>query len=158
MGKEIERKFLLKNDGWRGLAPGTPYRQGYLNVEKGCTVRVRTMGNKGVITIKGPAVNGVRPEYEYGIPESDANEMLDMLCRKPLIEKLRYKIPFAGFIWEVDEFHGPNLGLVMAEIELASVDQQFEIPDWIGVEVTDEARYYNANLVHNPYRDWPDRV
>lgn len=155
MGREIERKFLLKNDNWRGLAQGTPYRQGYLNAQKGCTVRVRIMGGIGVITIKGPAVAGVRPEYEYEIPVSDANEMLDNLCLKPLIEKIRYKIPYGSFTWEVDEFEGLNAGLIVAEIELAAVDQKFPRPDWIGAEVTDDPRYYNASLVRTPYKDWP---
>lgn len=155
MGQEIEKKFLLKNDNWKGRVEGIRYRQGYLNVQKGCTVRVRTMGPKGVITIKGPAVNGVRPEYEYEIPVTDANEMLDQLCRQPLIEKVRYKIPYEGFIWEVDEFFGLNQGLVVAEIELEAVGQEFTIPEWIGNEVTDDPKYYNANLVLNPYRNWP---
>lgn len=155
MGQEIERKFLLKNDGWRGLAEGTSYRQGYLSAQKGCTVRVRTMGTIGVITIKGPAAAGVRPEFEYEIPLSDANEMLDNLCSRPIIEKIRYKIPFADFTWEVDEFLGINAGLIVAEIELAAIDQKFPVPDWIGAEVTDDPRYYNASLVHSPYKDWP---
>jgi len=155
MGQEIERKFLLKNEDWRGLARGTPYRQGYLNAQKGCTVRVRTMGNIGVITIKGPAVAGVRPEYEYEIPVSDANEMLDNLCLKPLIEKIRYKIPYGAFTWEVDEFQGLNAGLVIAEIELAAIDQEFPVPGWIGKEVTGSPQYYNASLVQTPYKDWP---
>jgi adenylate cyclase len=154
MGQEIEKKFLLANDSWRGLSAGKKYRQGYLNSEKGRTVRVRTIGDKGFLTIKGPAINGVRPEYEYLIPTSDADEMLDRLCHKPLIEKIRYSIPFSGFIWEIDEFMGENDGLILAEIELEYVDQIFTKPAWIGREVTGDSRYYNANLVHNPFCRW----
>lgn len=154
MGLEIERKFLLKNDGWRGLAKGSSYRQGYLNSEKGRTVRVRTVEQDGFLTIKGPSSGGVRLEYEYPIPYQDALEMLELLCLKPLVEKLRYKIEYQGFIWEVDEFRGDNEGLIFAEIELAAPDQEFALPDWIGREVTGDPRYYNSNLGRNPFRNW----
>lgn len=154
MGKEIEKKFLIVNDEWRKLAEGAPYCQGYLNSEKGRTVRVRTIKNRGILTIKGPNVDGVRLEYEYDIPIKDAQEMLERLCHKPLIEKTRYKIDYAGFIWEVDEFKGENQGLLFAEIELETYGQEFTKPSWIGKEVTDDARYYNANLVTNPYSNW----
>ena len=154
MGLEIERKFLLKNDNWRGLAKGSSYRQGYLNSEKGRTVRVRTVEQDGFLTIKGPSSGGVRLEYEYPIPYQDALEMLELLCLKPLVEKLRYKIEYQGFIWEVDEFRGDNEGLIFAEIELAAPDQEFALPDWIGREVTGDPRYYNSNLGRNPFRNW----
>jgi CYTH domain-containing protein len=154
MGKEIEKKFLIVNDGWRHLSTGEPYCQGYLNTEKGRTVRVRTINNRGILTIKGPNVGGVRLEYEYDIPFNEALEILHELCRKPLIEKNRYKIPFEGFIWEVDEFKGENDGLLFAEIELQHEGQEFTKPPWIGDEVTDDSRYYNANLVNNPYSNW----
>jgi adenylate cyclase len=156
MGREIERKFLLQNDSWRELAKGTLYRQGYLNSEKGCTVRVRIMGSRAVITIKGPPVRGVRAEYEYEIPLTDAEEMLDTLCHQPLISKYRHKIPFAGFIWEVDEFLAENSGLIMAEIELQNFDQPFSKPDWIGREVTGNPNYNNGSLVHYPFARWSD--
>jgi len=156
MGKEIEKKFLIINDDWKKLATGKPYCQGYLNSEKGRTVRVRTINERGILTIKGPSVNGVRLEYEYDIPIADAKEMLEKLCHKPLIEKTRYKIDFAGFIWEVDEFKGENEGLLFAEIELEEYTQEFTKPQWIGKEVTDDARYYNANLVTNPFSNWKD--
>lgn len=154
MGKEIEKKFLVRDDRWRGLAPGVLYRQGYLNKEKGRTVRVRTVDNQGFLTIKGPNVGGARPEYEYPIPFEDAVEILEHLCLKPLIEKTRTKVPYQGFIWEIDEFKGENQGLVLAEIELTEVGETFAIPPWIGVEVTGDSRYYNANLVHHPYAAW----
>jgi CYTH domain-containing protein len=115
---------------------------------------VRTIGDRGILTIKGPNLGGVRLEYEYDIPFNEAQEMLHELCRKPLIEKTRYKIPFKGFIWEVDEFKGENAGLIFAEIELQHEGQEFAKPLWIGKEVTDDSRYYNANLVKNPYSNW----
>jgi CYTH domain-containing protein len=154
MGKEIEKKFLILNNDWRHLGTGEPYCQGYLNSEKERTVRVRTIGDRGILTIKGPNIGGVRLEYEYDIPFDEAREMLHELCRKPLIEKTRYKIPFKGFIWEVDEFKGENAGLIFAEIELQHEGQEFAKPSWIGKEVTDDSRYYNANLVKNPYSNW----
>jgi CYTH domain-containing protein len=154
MGKEIEKKFLILNNDWRHLGTGEPYCQGYLNSEKERTVRVRTIGDRGILTIKGPNLGGVRLEYEYDIPFNEAQEMLHELCRKPLIEKTRYKIPFKGFIWEVDEFKGENAGLIFAEIELQHEGQEFAKPSWIGKEVTDDSRYYNANLVKNPYSNW----
>ncbi len=156
MGTEIEKKFLLTDQSWQGLAVGKNYCQGYLNSEKGRTVRVRIVGDQGILTIKGQNINGVRPEFEYTIPIHDAREMLDLLCHKPLIEKIRYCIPFSGFIWEVDEFKGENEGLLMAEIELEHVGQEFEKPPWIGREVTGDTRYYNANLVRNPYSAWKE--
>lgn len=156
MGKEIEKKFLIVNDDWRKLAEGKSYCQGYLNSEKGRTVRIRTIEKSGILTIKGPNVDGVRLEYEYDIPFADAKEMLEKLCHKPLIEKTRYKIDYEGFTWEVDEFKGENEGLLFAEIEFETYGQEFTIPSWIGKEVTDDARYYNANLVTNPYANWKE--
>ncbi|MBN1154410.1 CYTH domain-containing protein [candidate division KSB1 bacterium] len=154
MGKEIERKFLVKGDAWRGLATGTHYRQGYLSTVKERTVRVRTINNKGFLTIKGITIGATRSEYEYEIPVGDANAMLDNLCERPLIEKARYKIEYQGFTWELDEFEGENKGLILAEIELSAEDQNFNLPDWIGEEVTDDPRYFNSNLIKRPYTTW----
>ena len=154
MPKEIERKFLVKNDGWRGKSVGKRYRQGYLSTVKERTVRVRTVDDKGFLTVKGLSVGAARSEYEYEIPVADANEMLDRLCERPLIEKMRYRIPSAGVVWEVDEFAGENRGLIVAEVELESEDQQVAFPDWIGHEVTDDPRYFNANLVAHPFSRW----
>lgn len=154
MGREIEKKFLITDTSWQNLATGKLYCQGYLNSEKGRTVRVRTVGEEGFLTIKGPNHCGARLEYEYAIPVDDAREMLAKLCHKPLIEKIRYRIPFAEFIWEVDEFKGENTGLLLAEIELNHVGQKFPIPPWIGREVTGDSRYYNANLVQHPFSAW----
>ena len=154
MGKEIERKFLLKSDAWRALATGTTYRQGYLNSAKERTVRIRTVGDKAFLTIKGLSVGVTRSEYEYPIPFDDCNAMLDSLAEKPLIEKKRYKIALGGLTWEIDEFFGENQGLIVAEVELASEDQAFEKPAWIGDEVSGDPRYFNSNLIKHPYSRW----
>ena len=154
MGKEIERKFLVKGDAWKALAPGIRYRQGYLNSSFDRTVRVRTIGDQGFITVKGPNNGIARPEFEYVIPADAANEMLMELAEKPLIEKNRYRNLRGKHVWEVDEFLGDNAGLVVAEIELGSVDEPFEKPEWIGEEVSGDPRYYNSNLVAHPYSEW----
>ncbi|MCD4751432.1 MAG: CYTH domain-containing protein [Thermoanaerobaculales bacterium] len=154
MAQEIERKYLLTGDGWKSLAEGIHYRQGYLSTVKERTVRVRTIGAKGYLTIKGVTVGISRLEFEYEIPIDDANELLEELCERPIIEKHRYKISYGGLVWEVDEFHGVNEGLVMAEVELESADQVIEKPTWVGEEVSGDPRYFNANLVDNPYKNW----
>jgi adenylate cyclase len=154
MGKEIERKFLVTDESFRSLANGTKYRQGYLNSTKERVVRVRTIDDKGFLTIKGITVGATRVEYEYEIPTAEATAMLDDLCEKPLIEKNRYKITFDEFIWEVDEFFGENQGLVVAEVELENEDQPFTKPEWIGEEVTGDPRYFNSNLIQHPYKNW----
>lgn len=152
MGKEIERKFLVKGGAWR-QAEAIGYRQGFLSTVKERTVRVRTTRGKGYLTIKGICVGVTRAEFEYEIPQKDADLLLAM-CEQPLIEKNRYKVEHAGFIWEVDEFLGNNSGLVIAEIELESEDQVFPKPDWVGEEVSGDARYFNSNLIKNPYSSW----
>jgi adenylate cyclase len=154
MGIEIEKKFLLKGGEWKQLAVGIAYRQGYLNSVKERTVRVRTINDNGFLTIKGVSVGATRLEYEYEIPLEDAQALLDELCEKPLIEKNRYKADFGGFIWEIDEFFGENDGLIVAEIELESEDQSFDKPQWVGEEVTGDTRYFNSNLIKNPYSQW----
>ncbi len=156
MAREIERKFLVIGDDWRGLAPGKDYRQGYLSTVAERTVRVRVAGERAFLTVKGISVGASRAEFEYGIPVADADEMLDGLCERPIIEKTRYRIPHEGFVWEVDEFAGANAGLIVAEIELASEDQQFPHPSWIGEEVTGDPRYFNANLIAHPFSAWND--
>jgi adenylate cyclase len=154
MAVEIERKFLVKDDGWRGLGVGSHYRQGYLSTEPGRTVRVRMAAGNGYLTIKGKSINATRTEYEYVIPSQDAAAMLDELCEPPLIEKTRYRIEYQGLVWEVDEFEGENSGLVIAEVEVASEDQAIALPVWVGEEVTGDPRYYNASLIANPYSRW----
>jgi CYTH domain-containing protein len=153
MALEIERKFLAKEGVWRN-EKGEKYRQGYLNSVKERTVRVRIIGEKGYLTVKGISRGAVRVEYEYEIPGEEAEAMLNDLCEKPLIEKMRYKIEFKGLIWEVDEFFGENQGLIVAELELESEDQKFIKPEWIGEEVTGDPKYFNANLIHHPYSKW----
>ena len=154
MVKEIERKFLVKGDAWRAIAKGTIYRQGYLNSAKERTVRIRLADAKAFITIKGPTVGATRSEYEYEIPFDEGNAMLETLAEKPLIEKTRYRIPVGNLTWEIDEFLGENAGLIVAEVELQSEDQTFDKPLWVGDEVTNDPRYFNANLVKNPFTRW----
>lgn len=154
MGIEIERKFLLAGDAWRGLGQPVLLRQGYLSSARERVVRVRIEGGQAMLTIKGANVGASRGEWEYPIPLADAVELLDGLCEQPLIEKYRHRIEHAGMVWEVDEFLGANAGLVVAEIELASEDQPFEKPEWIGAEVSGDARYYNANLIRHPFSQW----
>ncbi len=154
MGKEIERKFLVKDDTFKTLAQGTSYRQGYLNSQKERVVRVRTIAEKGFLTVKGITTGATRVEYEYEIPAKDAEAMLDELCEKPLIEKNRYKIKQGNFIWEVDEFFGENKGLICAEVELEREAQSYDKPEWIGEEVTGNPKYFNSNLIQNPYKNW----
>jgi adenylate cyclase len=154
MGREIERKFLVRGDGWRSLAEGTLYRQGYLNSAKERTVRIRTIGNRAFLTIKGLTVGAARTEYEYEIPVADGEAMLDALVEKPIVEKKRYKIPLEGLTWEIDEFFGDNAGLIMADVEIESEGQAFRKPDWAGEEVTADPRYFNSNLIKHPYSKW----
>ena len=154
MGVEIEKKFLLAGNDWKDLAEGTSYRQGYLSSVKERTVRVRTIKDKGFLTIKGISVGATRLEYEYEIPFEEANELLDELCEKPLIEKNRYKVNLGEHTWEIDEFFGENEGLVVAEIELENEKQQFIKPQWVGEEVTGDPRYFNSNLIANPFKQW----
>jgi len=154
MGEEIERKFLVSGEAWRETAEGTRYRQGFLSTEPERTVRVRVAGPRGSITVKGKNVGARRAEFEYEIPVADAERMLDTLCKRPLIEKVRYVLAVGAHTWEIDVFEGDNSGLVVAEIELRREDEAFERPEWVGDEVTDDPRYFNSNLVANPYRAW----
>ncbi|MEQ9552558.1 MAG: CYTH domain-containing protein [Coleofasciculus sp. G3-WIS-01] len=154
MAIEIERKFLVKGDQWRTLGQGMLYRQGYIATQNLTTVRVRLVGAQGYLTIKGKTESFSRAEYEYPIPESDAQEMLETLCDRPLIEKTRYRIECKGLVWEVDEFIGENEGLIFAEVELSDENQVLDLPDWIGQEVTGDPKYYNANLVRHPFIQW----
>lgn len=154
MGREIERKFLVKDDAWRAGARGTAYRQGYLSAGGGPTVRVRVAGEKGYLTIKGKAVGTSRAEYEYEIPLADAEEMLATLAVTPIVEKVRYRVEHGGLVWEVDEFGGANRGLIVAEVELQEEGQRVELPAWVGEEVTADRRYTNASLAVRPWGTW----
>ncbi len=157
MATEVEHKFLLANDHWRKLTSrSVSYRQGYLSSDRSCSIRVRTSGEHAWLNIKSATIGTQRSEYEYPIPLRDANELLDNLCRKPLIEKIRHFVEFAGHVWEIDEFLGDNAGLIVAEIELSEVGEEFQKPDWIGAEVTDDIRYYNHTLSLHPYNTWQE--
>ena len=157
MAIEIERKFLLVDDSWRQTATGILFRQGYLSVAPARTVRVRLEGERGKLTIKGKSQGIVRVEYEYEIPKDEAAELLDNLCLRPLIEKTRYRVEHVGQLWEIDVFHAENAGLIVAEIELETADSRFDLPDWVGAEVSADPRYFNANLVKQPYSSWGKR-
>jgi CYTH domain-containing protein len=152
MKQEIERKFLVMGDGWRkAAAAGLLCCQGYLaSGGDGATVRVRLLGEKGFLTIKGPTQGISRPEMEYEIPVPDAEYMLENLCGDRMISKMRYILDYNGLRWEIDEFHGRNQGLILAEIELESENQPFETPDWLGKEVSHDPRYRNAELARRP--------
>jgi len=154
MGKEIERKFLVKGEEWKAAARGIVYRQGYLSSIKERVVRVRTIEDKGFLTIKGITKGVSRSEFEYEISVEDADTMLDDICEKPLIEKKRYKIPVHGLVFEVDEFFGENAGLIVAEVELTDEKQKIELPPWIGAEVSGDPRYFNSNLIKHPFTKW----
>ena len=154
MPREIEHKFLLKSDDWRAEATRSQrMTQGYIAGGERASVRVRVAGDYAAINIKSGGLVASRLEYEYPIPIEQANELL-AFCVPPLIEKTRHFVPFAGFEWEVDEFHGANAGLVVAELELDHEGQHFPLPAWAGAEVTHLERYYNVRLAKHPYRDW----
>jgi len=158
MAVEIERKFLVKDDGWRKhVSASFDFRQGYLHSNPSLAVRVRRSANEAFLTIKGAPDGISRREFEYAIPVADAEDMLDHLCRKPIIEKRRHIVEFAGHTWEIDVFFGANAGLVVAEIELSHPDERFERPDWLGAEVSHDPRYYNAALNEHPYSEWKER-
>ena len=157
MALEIERKFLLIDEAWRdAVTQSTLFRQGYLTPsvqDAKASVRVRAEGQRGVLNVKSVRLGIQRHEYEYDIPLDEANEMLDTLCGA-IIEKTRHLVPFGAHQWEIDEFHGDNAGLIVAEIELSAVDEAFASPAWLGGEVTEDARYYNVALVNKPYNTW----
>ena len=147
MGREIERKFLVKDDGYISMASEqVNIMQGYLSARKEATVRVRLWNDSGFITVKGPNRGAIRNEWEYPIPADDAREMLLNLADGGVIDKTRYIVPFGGHTWEVDCFHGKLEGLVVAEVELNSESETVDLPSFIGEEVTGDPQYYNSNL------------
>ncbi len=156
MAREVERKFLVCNNNWKNQGDGQRIVQAYLAKGDNCVFRVRVAGERAWLTIKGKR-NGISgDEFEYAIPVSDASALLDHYAQFGVIEKIRYKIPYQGMIWEVDEFLGANQGLVVAEIELSCPEQQFPRPDWLGLEVSDDPRYANYHLSQHPYTTWKD--
>ena len=164
MGIEIERKFLLKSDAWRAqVTESKRMAQGYLNDAASITqghqnvsVRVRLEGDIAKLNMKSREAGPQRQEFEYDLPVADAKALL-ALCVGNLVQKTRHYIPQGALCWEIDEFEGVNAGLIVAELELPSLDTTFETPDWLGREVTDEARYYNLMLAERPYSEWEDR-
>jgi adenylate cyclase len=154
MGTEIERKFLVKSDAWRaGVAERSVLRQGYLAAENGNTVRIRVAGDKAWLTVKGPAAGSRRAEFEYAVPTDDALAMLE-LCGTRLVDKVRSLVPSDGHVWEVDEYAGPNAGLITAEVELDSENAEVPLPPWLGPEVTGDRRFDNASLSARPFGTW----
>lgn len=157
MATEIERKFLLADERWRAAAVRSRrIRQGYLASSARASVRVRTAGDEAWLNIKSGGLVAVRDEFEYAIPIDDAEALLTRLATGPLIEKTRHYVELGSFEWEIDEFHGDNEGLVVAEIELDDEAQSFPKPPWLGLEVTELDRYYNVKLVTRPFKDWSE--
>lgn len=155
MAIEIERKFLVRNDDWREqVLSATHLMQGYLASTPALTVRVRLEGEQGRLTIKGATRGISRSEYEYPIPAEDAQVMLRELTETAIIEKTRHRVRCGAHVWEIDLFVGDNQGLVLAEIELSAEDEAFDRPSWLGDEVSDDPRYYNANLARHPFKGW----
>jgi len=152
---ETERKFLVDHDAWKKLKkpPGQTLYQGYLCADEKKTIRVRVVGEQGFITIKGEPTGCSRREFEYPVPGIEAAEILNLFT-KNIIRKTRYRIHYKNLLWEVDEFHDENNGLILAEIELNNENDCFEKPDWIGMEVTTDRRYYNSYLSVHPYSGW----
>jgi adenylate cyclase len=155
MALEIERKFLVKGDFRNDVAESVHIFQGYISALPECTVRIRIRGDRGYITIKGMADSSgiVRYEWEKEIPLSEAEELL-RLCGPGVVEKTRHIIKAGKHLFEVDEFHGENEGLIIAEIELSSADEPFIKPSWLGKEVTSESKYYNSSLSRKPFKNW----
>ncbi|MCK7501223.1 MAG: CYTH domain-containing protein [Comamonadaceae bacterium] len=155
MGIEIEHKFLIRDERWRQLVErSVRMRQGYLTSDVRCSVRVRVAGGQGFLNIKSGTLGIQRSEYEYPIPLAEAEEILDTLCEKPLLEKTRHFVRSGGRVWEIDEFAGDNTGLIVAEVELSHPDELFARPDWLGEDVSHDIRYYNSQLARHPYNTW----
>jgi adenylate cyclase len=153
VGLEIERRFLVSGDSWRGGAQAVHTLQGYLSTDPAHTVRVRLQGGDGWLTVKGPAHGAARAEFEYPVPAGDAVQLLE-LCGEAMVEKVRHTVTHKGAKWVVDEFAGDNAPLVIAELELTHEDDPFDHPEWLGMEVTADHRYSNAALAARPYSRW----
>lgn len=157
---EIEKKFLVKRVCWRRQGTPSRLRQGYIETTGPGTVRVRIHPGGALLTLKGPAQNDARTEFEYPIPSSDAELILDTLCQGRLVEKVRYRVEHMGFVWEVDEFQGKNAGLLVAEVETATFEALAEAvghrPSWVGDEVSNDRRFRNSRLAARAFADWPE--
>jgi adenylate cyclase len=153
MGLEIERKFLVADPAVVAGREGVALRQGYLCRSEQGVVRVRIAGDEAFLTVKSRTVDAVREEYEYPVPVADAESML-ALCGDLVVAKVRHRIPHAGLVWEVDVFGGANRGLLLAECELETRDQEVSMPPWVGPEVTGDERYHNSSLAVRPFASW----
>lgn len=159
MAVEIERKFLLASDDWRDeVEESLEMKQGYLSRDAQSSVRVRICNGRADINVKSTRDGIYRLEYEYPIPLEDGEELLRLVAHRPIIHKTRHLVRRDGHCWEIDEFHGENQGLVVAEVELESRDQDFVRPPWLGKEISTDARYYNSNLSKVPYCAWKDQA
>ena len=158
MATEIERKFLVVSDAWRkDIEQSIPIAQGYIQAEKGRVVRVRLKGEQAFLTVKVARSHVERVEFEYAIPSTDAEELIETACVEGSVSKIRHLIPASnGLVWEIDEFQGENAPLIVAEIELPSTDTAFEHPPWLGTEVSEDPRYLNASLSKHPWASWPE--
>ena len=153
MAIEIERKYLVDLENVV-LQNGIDIKQGYIKTADNTVVRVRIKGKKGFLTIKGENVGASRLEFEYEIPLEEADEMLEKLCSNPIIDKTRYEIQHENHLWELDVFYGENDGLVVAEVELEDENEKISLPSWVKEEVTGDIKYYNNQLMKNPYKNW----
>ncbi|MBT5926910.1 MAG: CYTH domain-containing protein [Verrucomicrobia bacterium] len=155
MGTEIERKFLVDPNGsWRLSEKKRVCQQGYISTKAACSMRVRLMGDRGFLTMKTKREGIQRDEFEYEIPVQDAEYMLSHYCDPSIVQKTRHYLHFEGMLWEIDVFEGNNAGLILAEVELESVDQEISLPDWVTKEVSGDHRYFNAMLAKFPFKDW----
>lgn len=157
MAREIERKFLVKSALLGPLPAGTEMVQGYISTRGPAVVRVRLAEDRSWLTLKGPSHGFVRSEFEYEIPVEDARKMIREFCGSKVISKTRYRMKHAGYLWEIDVFAGNNAGLVVAEVELSTPDEQPPLPDWVGLEVTQDDRYFNSRLYEHPFCEWSER-
>jgi adenylate cyclase len=159
MAHEIEYQYLVESNTWRSSAEiGTRITQGYLSIDPERTVRVRVReGLPATLTVKGRNHGAMRMEFEYVVPDEDARQILE-LCIEPLIHKTRYLVEHESFMWEIDVFDGANDGLILAEVEMDDEHTSPPLPDWVGVDVTHDPRFYNSNLVIHPYSSWPSRT
>lgn len=154
MPLEIERKFLVIPEKLPAVNPGVEILQAYIPLQTDDVVRIRIKGDQAYVTFKGKDRQGVRPEYEYSIPVHDAREIIEIMCARPVIRKVRTAIWYEGYKWEIDSFLDENEGLIIAEIELKYADEIITLPPWVAEEVTGDPRYLNASLVKHPFNSW----
>ena len=154
MAVEIEKKFLIKHIPYEQITYSQKIKQGYIVKDRSKVIRIRKKNNQYFITIKGNKIGLSRFEFEYSIPKKDGEILLNDFCKDGFIKKTRHYVTFKKHTWEIDEFHEENKGLIVAEIELRSENENFKIPDWILKEVTNDSKYYNMNLLQRPFKAW----